>query len=104
MKIALIKGTDVDNVIVADESFLEKADPRWKALFTEFHLLDDHARVAGGYLLSEPRGEGVHDLREETAQALEALYLAPVLPEQPSDETAAETTDATKPARARRKH
>jgi hypothetical protein len=93
MKIALIKGTDVDNVIAADESFLEHADPRWKELFTEFHLLDDSVRVAGGFVLSEPRGPGVHDLREESAEALQALYLEPVLVEEQEPEIVTEPAD-----------
>ena len=97
MKIALIKEDKVDNVIVADEAFLEHSDARWRALFTEFHLLNDEVRVAGGFELSEPRGPGVHDLRSESAEALQALYLAPEppAPTEPASEAEAEEPEPT---------
>lgn len=94
MKIALIKETVVDNVIVADEAFLERADKRWLAQFTEMHLLDDGARVAGGFALKTPLGAGVHDLREETADALGRLYIEPLPPEPVVDAAAPEAVVA----------
>lgn len=80
MKIALIKGTAVNNVIVGNELFLKDADPSWLVQFTEIHMLADDARVASGFSLNTPLGAGTHDLREETAEELARVYVEPPLP------------------------
>lgn len=45
MRIALIKGGVVANVIVASPDFLERADPRWVAQYDEIREVPDTDRA-----------------------------------------------------------
>lgn len=81
-KIALIKDAKVDNIIVASADFVARADPRWKAMYDEFHVLHADARVATGWTVNKKLGaaQSMHDLSMLTAGDLENLYQAPPEP------------------------